>query len=161
MSTKKTILEIREVVERKPEFIVFTDQYGNQHKYFKGYFSPADWQSLKPERTLEVYTKETLTGIKVWPQKPEMFYVWKLTKEWEDIPVPGYLWGCQECSKRGVVGYEDGDDQQVILRHILQAHMVNSPECRHPNFRIYNHLFQEQRDFDELLALKGVKLVRS
>ena len=151
VENKKVMLEIKQIVARYPGFVEFVDQNGNAQKVFKVDLLPRDWARIGPGSTIEVYVREMLSAIKVLASKPDMF----MTSEWQKIPVPGYLWACQECQKRGVVGYQDGDDMQVVVDHIFDNHNTKSPECS-ADFHIYNHLFEEQYELERLLSFQGV-----
>jgi hypothetical protein len=80
-----------------------------------------------------------------------------VVKNDERMPRPPYfMWGCEKCKKRGVVEYQEGDDQTIVADHIFEQHADFSPDCDHFSPRIIDDKMVEQLEFEKFFSLTKI-----
>ena len=150
LGRKKTIIQVKEILGKGSGFAIIRDQYGREQKLLRRNFPIDEWNGIKVGSEIALIIGELIIKAQVLLVKSP------IDKVWENIPIPGCLWCCDSCEKRGVRGYETGDDLSVVIRHILEDHKKASSgcECSITDLHIYDHNFVEQKGLQEILALQ-------
>jgi len=148
---KKKIIRVEKILREEKDFVVVSDSKGKEHKLYRIDFVSGDLDKIKPGSKVGVLIREEVTGLfVVFSEKTLAETAWDDI----DIPIPGYLWACKVCRKRGVVSCEEGDEPSGYIREIKEAHQKATPGCASTNIRILNHEFVEQTDMMAIIALK-------
>jgi|GEM_PF-5648191 len=148
---RKQVIEIKEIISKGEGFMVVCDKHGKEHKIHRTdfYISSGGWYSISVGSEIEVFITESVLKLKILSVKEPI-----ASPVWENIPVPGYLWVCEACKKRGVVSCETGDDPSSSVNRIYADHENLSPKCDHDKVRIFSHDFVEMTEAAKIIAFK-------
>ena len=113
---------------------------------------------IKGGSEIELTLQESIVGVKLLPPRFKKKIREFLTDLKKRVAEPFFMWVCEYCETMGYVGYEEGDDNQVILGHIYEAHRGKAKRgCDgKSHFRIFNHKGEELKEFTRIMSFKEV-----
>jgi len=153
LNTRKEIIKIKEIISKGERFIIIRDQQNKEHKFYRVdfYISGSGWHAISVGSEISVCIRESVQRLAI-----SLIKEIKIAPVWDNIPIPGYLWACECCKKRGTVSCEEGINPSVYIKEIYANHEKVSPKCGSSKVRIFSHNFVEQTEVAKIIAFKNI-----